>query len=61
MELYNNWDVSGEPREITLADGSKRMSWPLTWEQMEQYLKNLHVRTVIVMFCRALNQITVYA
>jgi len=44
MELYNNWDVSGEPREITLADGSKRMSWPLTWEQMEQYLKNLHVK-----------------
>lgn len=43
MELYNRWDVSEEPKEITLADGTKRMSWPKSWEHVEKELRDLHI------------------
>jgi len=43
LELYNRWPVDGEPVEITLADGSKRKSWPRKWSDLEKDLLNLHV------------------
>lgn len=42
FELYRMWPVDAEPIEIRLPDESTRLSWPRTWEEVEQDLLNLH-------------------
>merc|ERR1711934_281726 len=43
FDLYENWDVSGDPVEIKTADGKTRMSWPKPWSEVAASLAELKV------------------
>jgi hypothetical protein len=39
-DLYEAWDVSGDPSQIKTADGKNRMSWPKPWAELEATIKD---------------------
>lgn len=41
FDLYTNWDVSGDSQEITIADGTKRKSWPKHWDVIAKEMADL--------------------
>jgi len=42
MQMYQKWPVDGEAKDVKLADGSTRKSWPQTWAELEKEFAGLH-------------------
>jgi len=36
--VYDAWSVDGDPSEVTMANGQKRMTWPVKWADLEKML-----------------------